>query len=362
MPPPNRPLPPIPVPLNDYTKMLRDRPLDVFRKYSVSPPDGAVGDAMVDALGSSRRNRVLPLASRTQITTDGTFASVFKPNTNFGSEGFSHGVIGKKIAWIRLEDDTSRHGALTFQAIIPSSKATVPSGHIPVWFLPWESRFLVEMTIPQKQNEDDNDPEDPHLFFTAGINGCSVFVRGDPRSPTVTHAGISQGQTPYGNSPADFWRDLLYANLAGQNIYAGKTWEVNNTDYINQTGVSGGAQTKNTDEYLRWLKTLPSGPITVSHVVPWGCVFGIRYGRLWSFYLQENAVVHTYKIVSEYSKHTVTETKKVLGLFKKEVQTEVSKKKLVKLESTVNRPVKVRDFFPGGGNPKANFVSTWQKW
>jgi hypothetical protein len=359
---PSRPLPPTPVPLNDYTKLLRDRPLDLFRKYSVSPPDGAVGDAKLDALGSLRRNRVLPLASRSTIPTDGMFSRFFKEDMGPTGEGFTHGVVGKKIAWIRIVDDPSRHGAVTFEAIIPGGSDTIPAGHLPVWFLPWESRYLVEMTIPPRQGEEDNDPNDPKIFFTAGINGCSVFVRGDPRSPTITHAGISQGQTPYGNDPASFWRDLLTSNLAGQNIHAGKTWEVNNTDYINQTGVSGGAQTANTDEYLKWLKTLPSGPITVSHVVPWGCVFGIRYGRLWSFYLQENAVIHTYKIVAKYSTEQVTETKKVLGPITRQVTKDVGIRKLVKLESTVNRPVKVRDFFPGTGRPGVNFIDTWQKW
>lgn len=360
---PSRPLPPVPTPLNDYTKLLRDKPLDLFRRYSVSPPDGAVGDEAQDALGALRRNRAMPLASRSSVATDGTFSRFFKPDMGGAGEGFTHSVVGTKIAWIKLVDDVSRHGALTFQAIIPGSKATIPAGHLPVWFLPWESRNLVEMTIPPRQSEDDDDPDDPKLFFTAGINGCSVFVRGDPRSPTVTHAGISQGTTPYGNDPANFWRDLLTANLAGNGVHAGKTWEVNNTDYINQTGVSGNAFTANSNRYLQWLKSLPSGPITVSHVVPWGCVFGVRYGRLWSFYLQENAVVHTYKIIAKYDTVSVTDTKKVLGVFNKQVTRDVSTRKLVKLESTINRPVKLSDFFPGSGlRGGVDFIEKWQRW
>jgi hypothetical protein len=173
----------------------------------------------------------------------------------------------------------------------------------------------------------------------------------------VTHAGISQGQTPYGNDPATFWRHLLEANLAGQGVHGGKTWEVNNRDYINQTGISGGAKTAHTDEYLAWLKRLPTGPITVSRVVPWGCVFGIRYGSLWSFYLQENATIHTYKLVSEYSQEQVS-GKKVLGVFPGKSQT-VSIRKTVRKESTINRPVVVRDFFPGAGG-YVNLVERWQ--
>ena len=114
---------------------------------------------------------------------------------------FMHAPVDKKIAWIKLQKHDSFHGALTFQAIIPSGKDKIPPGHIPVWFLLGKVDHLIEMTIPKRENEDDDGPDDPKIFFTAAINGCSVFVRGDPRSPTVTHAGISQTQTPYGNNP-----------------------------------------------------------------------------------------------------------------------------------------------------------------
>ncbi|MCZ2156356.1 MAG: hypothetical protein LC114_21045 [Bryobacterales bacterium] len=354
--PPSKPLPPIP--LNSLTKMLRDRPLDLFRNYSVSPPDGALGDEIVDHLGTARRQKILPVGARTRIATDGMFSRFFKPEHPITTE-FKHAPVNKKIAWIQLQPHESFRGALTFQAIIPSTPDKVPAGHLPVWFLPWESHHLIDMTIPMKQNDDDDDPNDPKLFFTAAINGCSVFVRGDPRSPTVSHAGISQVSTPYGGDPSTFWRHLLEANLAANDIHGGKTWEVNNTDYINQTGVSGGARTANSDAYLRWLKTLPSGPITVIHVVPWGCVFGVRYGRLWTFYLQENATVFTYRLVSRYENVTVTDKQKVIGPFQRNVTNEVSIKRTVKLESTVNRPIVLRDFFPGAGG-KANFIDRWQ--
>jgi len=345
--------------LNSYTKMLRDKPLDLFRKYSVSPPDGAVGDEATDHLGATRRQKLLPVASRQTIATDGMFTRYFNSGTNIVGD-FLQAKVNKKIAWIQLREHGSFHGALTFDAIIPGDPSKIPTDHVPVWFLPWESRHLIEMTIPTRQNEDDDDPEDPKIFFTAAINGCSVFVRGDPRSPTITHAGISQAQTPYGNDPSTFWRHLLAANLSGHNIHNGKTWEVNNKDYINQTGVSGNAQTGHTDAYLRWLKTLPSGPLTVSHVVPWGSVFGIRYGRLWSFYLQENATVHTYKLVSEYETVDVTSTKKVMGLIPVSTTQQVSIMRTVKKLMTVNRPVVLRDFFPGKGS-STNMVEKWQR-
>jgi hypothetical protein len=62
-----------------------------------------------------------------------------------------------------------------------------------------------------------------------------------PGSRQPPHAGISQGTTPYGNDPSTFWRNLLEANLAAQGVHTGRTAEINNTDYINQTGLSGGA-------------------------------------------------------------------------------------------------------------------------
>ncbi len=349
--------------LNSYTQLLHDRPLDLFRRYAVSPPDAAIGDEVTDALGATVRRRVMQVASRSPIATNGTFRGLFNSRADFSGSGFEHGVVGaKKIAWVKIVEDTVRHGALTFKAIIPDSIATAPADHIPVWFLPWESRQLVEMTIPPRQSEDDDDPDDPGLFFTAGINGCSVFVRGDARSPTITHAGISQGQTPYGDNPAEFWRHLLNAHLAAEQGPSRISGEVNNTHYINQTGRSGEAFTANSDRYLKWLQTLPSGPMKVSSVTPWGCVFGIRYGRLWSFYLQENAVVNTYTIVAKYSRETVTSSKTRLKVFRHDTTQEVSVRKFVKKESTVNRPIRVSDFFPNHGSAKVNFVQRWQRW
>jgi hypothetical protein len=263
-------VPPRPAIYNKYTQMLRDRPLELFKQFSVSPPDGAVGDAAVDALGSLRRNRVMPIGVRSQVPMDGTLAQFFRSGPT-DPIGFKAGTVNNGIAWINLVEDTTRmYNALTFDAIIPSSQRTIPANHLPVWFLPWESRHLIDMTIPARRTDDDHDPTDPGIFFTAAINGCSVFVRGDPSSPTVFHGGISQGQTPYGNEPAAFWRDLLQASVAHEGVNRGFK-EVNNTDYINQTGVSGGAKTARGDQYLQWLKTLPSGPFTISQVVPWGC-------------------------------------------------------------------------------------------
>jgi len=361
--PPNRPPPP--PPLNTYTQLLKDRPLDLFRRYSVSPPDGAVGEEQtvfnpMMGMNQTKNPQLAPWSNTSDIHLDGMLSRFFNPGTT--GQGFKAASTDRKIAWVQLDAHPLMHGALTFKAVIPSSPDKIPPCHIPVWFLPWNSHHLIDLSIPASQGMEDDDPDDPKLFFTAAINGCSVFVRGDPRSPTVYHAGISQGQTPYGNNPSDFWRDLLSASLASSPVQTGKTWEINNKDYINQTGVSGGAQTRNATVYENWLKSLPKGEFTISHVIPWGCVFGIRYGSLWSFYLQENATVHRYKIVASYETvQGVTTKTSMFGLRSRQVTEDVSVRRLVKKENTINRPIVVRDFFPGKGEGHKNFIDVWQR-
>lgn len=50
----------------------------------------------------------------------------------------------------------------------------------PCYFLPWSSKRIVKLKLGNQHA----------VFATAAINGCSVFTRGNPASPTVYHAGI----------------------------------------------------------------------------------------------------------------------------------------------------------------------------
>jgi hypothetical protein len=68
----------------------------------------------------------MPISSRTRVTMEGMFSRFFNPGTGPTGEGFQHAVVSKKIAWINLVVDESRHGALTFRAIIRPPRTRSP--------------------------------------------------------------------------------------------------------------------------------------------------------------------------------------------------------------------------------------------
>lgn len=164
------------------------------------------------------------------------------------------------------------------------------NGGVPVYFLPWDSGgAIIRITIPNKGEN----PVDPDIFFTAAINGCSVFIQGQPDSPTIYHAGGDTGK-PDPNDAANFWRRAL-REVLGNRLTPNRgqvVAEVNKTHYVKTPGVAGGT-TQPAAQFEAWLKAKldKAGKFTVTMVNPWGCVMGIRTGNNWKFYLQENATV-----------------------------------------------------------------------
>jgi hypothetical protein len=78
-------------------------------------------------------------------------------------------------------------GALSFDV-----KVAEAADRVPVYFLPWSSQVLVEMTIPEKKTWTD-EPDDPPVFFTAAFNECSVFVEGEPSWTAPSHRCLNEG-------------------------------------------------------------------------------------------------------------------------------------------------------------------------
>ncbi len=402
------------MPLNDWTKTFLAKPLTLLRQVSVSPPDAAVArQRFVDRPGGIRSILYdTGMAAATSIKIDGAFLDLFKGehrgDVAAAAGKFKAAEVNIPIGMMKLEmynaADPFKNdllaGALTFKVDLASqdemrnemaqtaeraalqelrgglapfaamdSISWADKDKIPIYFLPWQSHQLVSLTIPEYTEENvvsygrglEIDPLSPHIFFTAAINGCSVFVTGSARAPTITHAGISQDTTPYGAEAELFWRDLLDAHNVAQNTYINRVAEVNRKDYI--TGP--GNTTLLAMRYKRWLDQLPTNtPLKVESVNPWGAVFGIRYGRMWSFYLQENALVKRY-IVQRVTK-TVTQQRQspqtnFFGrptgvMVSKDVEVEVTEDKRVYAQ--VNVPLRVEPFFPTGASvtrPKATY-------
>jgi hypothetical protein len=329
---------------------------------------------------------------------------------------FASAKVEVPIAWIRLEEDpVYQGGALALDLEYSKSEDIAnrisKADRLPIYYLPCQADTFVRMTIPQYDEENVADfgiarragaaypksgesgkgksnltrqwspetrflidPYNPHLFFTAGLTGCSVFVCGDARQPTVTHIGtggsLTGHGTPYGDDSALFWWELqllerfqrLQSEVVATKLPAlarQKLYEINVNDYMGETG--------RVQEFCRWLTHQPQ-KLTIQHAEAFGCVFGIRYGTLWSFYLQESVTTTWFEVVQEprqVVRKKLVQTKKIRPYLPGELYhcwespaefDEFSYRDEVGFEQVSVRksfsrttPLSVRPFFPKGG-------------
>lgn len=217
--------------------------------------------------------------------------------------------------------------------------------HVPVYYLPWDSSGAsIRMTIPVMGT---NNP-DPSIFFTAAINGCSIFFQGTQQNPTIYHCG---GTTDYAKSQITeaigFWQDVVDEYIGDDvtqgraNLGALHANSVDKAQYVTTPGVkskadvtgAGGAKiksytTKTALSYQHLLKAKHGlTKITIEEVSPWACVLGRRDAAGdWSFYLQENASVRYHQV-----------TRSLPNLFNGQKSASHS----------VARPLRWRQIFPG---------------
>lgn len=250
-----------------------------------------------------------------------------------------------RIAFIRIVGDPLFPDTLSFQVQYAHQLRTVASraGYIPIWFLPWDTKRVLKLKI-----EDSSSPTlqpygampapvagidalpNPGIFFTAAINGCSVFAVGDTRTPSVYHAGITgslETQMPtaaftaLGGISEDVWRNLvegahfdntgnIVPKTAAQHTHGSFKatrhpyfGEVNRSDYIAERTPTGdvlsrgtlphGAPRLTTSKAVELEKKLEKkGNLTDVEVSPWGAVFGLRDSTgSWNFHLVKNATI-----------------------------------------------------------------------
>lgn len=230
-------------------------------------------------------------------------------------------------------------------------------GLVPAWFLPWDERGgMVKLSIPSlakfevgnwNANASPYLPrsvkkidEYPRFFLTSAINGCSVFVTGNEREPTVFHGGKGSGVE---GDAIQVWRDMLKEvdkpKPPKENMFFRAepkvrlpVGEVNKSHYVKEPGVKdkdGFNTTTTTNQFEAALNSaLRKGPIKVRMIRPWGAVFGIcdEFGY-WKFYLQENATIR-YDVVEKIALGPLTKKPKPFS---------------------VSRPMVVRQIFPNHG-------------
>lgn len=181
----------------------------------------------------------------------------------------------------------------------------IPLNSQEYYWLPWRTKYITSITLPA------NPPvNSPTLFFTAYLNGCSVFIERRPPNNDVFvhHAGIEGriGPELIDNLPAGvhvrtrgelmfrhterFWREL-YLDLIRVPVPAlGRN--MNNVVEVNKTRYIGTQRLQTFEDRMRNILThrgIRDQDIR-DHLRLKGsaCVMGIRQGANWRFYLQEN--------------------------------------------------------------------------
>lgn len=251
---------------------------------------------------------------------------------------------GQKIRFAKLvpEDDIIRLNV----------SSEDKDGYIPMYFLPWVDQGIVELAIPEipARMDKTNYGGFPQFFFTSGLSGCTIFVKGTSVAPVVYHAGVSNVGI-HGNSD-DFWKEQMEALNTGYDKAALKSI-VKSSEYLPGDRAS-------VKEYLDWLDAPSKKDLSLEIIECTACVFGIRTDRDWKFYVQERINGRVIRVLSagdvvkeNGAYHTVagkggvivekTKVPRRIGRF--QFGTKVNKSFKV-VERTVVRPIGVREIFP----------------
>lgn len=284
----------------------------LIRKYSIAPPDDIanykgvnLGDILV---GHGAADPKLAASTRSENIKRNRIPSTHK---------IAHIDLRKKA---RQTVGAGQEGDMIYF----DATYAVTANYVPVYFLPWDTsgaaiRLTIPAAPPNKGPSHPIDAANPYLFFTAAINGCSIFFRGTPQSPTIFHCGGSTGRTDL-NDQAEFWQAVMDEFVQLDDAKVGRQAKlgplspnsVDKRDYIKTPGVttsfksaaSGITMQDNTTQraknYKRQLQAKHAlGKLSIESVSPWACVLGRRddHGD-WTFYIQENATI-TYHQISK---------------------------------------------------------------
>ena len=226
--------------------------------------------------------------------------------------------------------DRDQIGAMTFITKYPHELTTVASriGWIPCWFLPWTSGHIIKLKIksfatdPVLNFGNGIDPvANPDLFFTAGINGCSVFAVGAADAPSMYHGGINPGSEiamplQVNEITETAWRRLLgrgatvkFVGSVGKHDYITELVDPNTTDDTNRYRYNNFKTTRLAADLEGRLTN--AGQLTRIVVSPWGAVFGLRNPTTdnWSMTLVKNSTLVYRRIVISVKKRILRSDK-----------------------------------------------------
>ncbi len=227
-------------------------------------------------------------------------------------------------------------------------QSTGETDSLPMYYLPWGAMSVMSLTIPYSPKAD--------YFFTAALSGCSVFVRGSDKSPTIYHCGSDKGGVD--DKTADYreWVRMVSERTEG---FKGNLEEINKYDYLSNQQI--------VNTFGTWIKQGwgSTRPLKLEQVSPMGCVFGYKnsIGR-WNFYLQQRISVEV-TVFKKYIKnhpnqHILPGGGSSVGNEKKEYvkiqhklfgKTIFTKTKQVGVTQSFRRvyPTTLKQIFPSGG-------------
>lgn len=248
---------------------FQKNPIMFLRKHALSPPDGSPGQVI----------------KSWWVPNDGNIIEGFT-NTNDSK------ISLKRAGISRMYSSFRPHGLLPGALTVSLSPARTSGDDFSQFWLPWESLSVTRCKLPPSPSSIVGGNEDydkfPRFFMTAGITGCSIFVDGPSHCPTVYHAGIT-GKLA---RPSDeFWKEQLEEALSSNGVRGiPPKAQVHKREYMQMNSPA-------IQRYLRWKESSVSSPYKLSVMSCFGSVVGVRFGRSWSFYLQENVLVQDIQIL-----------------------------------------------------------------
>jgi hypothetical protein len=296
----------------DYNQLFKDNPLEFMKKYTVTPVNhiGSHGTKIGD------------------LNQNGKVKVYQKDTYEYNQMG-----VGNLVGYLQFTKvpHNTVNSAQKGNIVVTGSYILDPSA-VEAYFLPWYDQKIISLTIPPMPTYGGG----TRYFFTAAINGCSVFIKGSQQSPTIFHAGgktVKPGSDP--KDGAEFWRKMMKTRTETK---TGKLLgEVNKTMYVTDRK-DKFLGTSNSRLFEQWLKQNPNG-FRIEDVDPHGCVFGRREGGLWTFYLQENVTITYTSFLPQpdgsflEKRHSVMRPMQVTEVFP-------NGKKHVKVTPLLSRPLK----------------------
>jgi hypothetical protein len=262
--------------MNSTTRAFVDEPIDFLARHPLDVGRYEAGMKVQERI-------VMAGEAMERERQHDPMISVFGKNFVQSVNNMNSGVVQgeNRICFCRINPVTGAEGGLC-KADVYLQSEVVPSQEsefVKIWFLPWHPGHVVHATL---------DDDGPDVFLTSSVNGCSVFVEGTPSRPTVYHANETATKFANDQDAVTDYIDQLYYQNAKSPFSMGS---VTRRDYFRETGAELSAVPL---QYRTYFEEKHGDEVQVLTEAGMGTVFGRKKNGLWSFYLQERALL-TYR-------------------------------------------------------------------